>query len=60
MDWTNKCSTCQKSGALINQCYFFACFDDECNYTLIDIPEESATTSCSVWIEIPHDYTEND
>ena len=60
MDWTDKCSTCQKSGALINQGYFFACFDDECIYTPIDIPEESATTSCSVWIEVPHDYIEND
>lgn len=39
MDWTDKCSTCQKSGALINQGYFFACFDDECNYTPIEIPQ---------------------
>ena len=32
MDYTEKCKTCAKSGHLINQGIYFACFDDECNY----------------------------
>lgn len=32
MDWTEKCATCAKSGHLINQGIYFACFDDKCEY----------------------------
>lgn len=32
MDYTEKCKTCAKSGHLINQGIYFACFDDECHY----------------------------
>ena len=59
MNWTEKCNDCAKSGHLINQGIKFACFDSECHYEPIEIPEESVTTSCSVWIEMPHNDIES-
>lgn len=32
MDWTEKCASCAKSGHLINQGIYFACFNDKCEY----------------------------
>ena len=43
MDWTEKCATCAKSGHLINQGIYFACFDDKCEYE--SLPEQEFYTA---------------
>ena len=44
MDWTEKCATCAKSGHLINQGIYFACFNDKCEYEPLP-KQEFYTTS---------------
>ena len=47
MDWTEKCATCAKSGHLINQGIYFACFDDKCEYEPLPKSEFYITSTYS-------------